>query len=101
MGLPSPVFALKGKKVDKGVTNICNTTSRTGGDGSGRPRGTWFPSRRSARTTAEDVKLFPAGALKKLLRSASTIRLPSSRWSLTYGPNGADRGAPWLESEAS
>ena len=26
-GMPSPVFALQGRKVDKGVTNVRNTTS--------------------------------------------------------------------------
>lgn len=26
-GLPSPAFALEGKKTDRGVTNVCNTAS--------------------------------------------------------------------------
>ena len=30
-GMPSPVFALKGKKTDPGVTNVRNVALRTGG----------------------------------------------------------------------
>jgi hypothetical protein len=33
-GIPSPTFAIAGKKTDSGVTNICNVKSPTGGDGS-------------------------------------------------------------------
>ena len=41
-GMPSPVFALEGKKTDRGVTNIRNTRSPHCRDAEGRYEPVWF-----------------------------------------------------------